>query len=104
MGWKDWSYWLKGGIIGFIIWIIYILFNVIDLTIISCSFDLRTFFDRYSFPIGNDKMYTPPCSGYFNTYGFDWVIYLEWFFVLVIIGLLIGFVYGKIKNRGKENE
>ncbi|NQU99452.1 MAG: hypothetical protein HQ538_01830 [Parcubacteria group bacterium] len=66
--WKEWSYWLKGGIVGGIIWLIYTIYRYLLEPPLFSSFGF--YFDR----AGN-------------------------LIFLVLIGFLIGWIYGKIKSQ-----
>ncbi|PIN93035.1 hypothetical protein COU54_04765 [Candidatus Pacearchaeota archaeon CG10_big_fil_rev_8_21_14_0_10_31_24] len=97
MGWKDWSYWLKGGIIGICIGII---------------IDLLYFFFMYSFPEWFDGfiifvtfdfgfIISPlVCKGSLACILIDVLITLILFvFEVAILGALIGWIYGKIIGK-----
>ncbi len=84
MGWRNWPYWVKGGIISFIMSsILYVLLGY--------------------FLILQEASYTPLCS--------DNIIlellcgyYLSFFMIPVVpiftlVGIVIGWIYGKVKNR-----
>ena len=79
MGWKDWPYWLKGGIIGLIVGLI----TLISKLILSFMFIDDT---------GNAPIYTLGIKSFLLSQ-------LLGFLGTIIIGLVIGWVYGKIKNR-----
>jgi uncharacterized BrkB/YihY/UPF0761 family membrane protein len=68
MGWKNLSYWLKGGVFGLILGLLVVLFGQLT----SSPADARVL-----------------------------TLYLTWAFIpgLLFICALIGWIYGKIKNR-----
>ncbi len=95
MGWKNWSYWLRGGVMGGIIF--FILFGDIfaySFNFISYAFIPLSFLKKIFVLLGI-KM-----SSIFN-------IFITFIFMLLegfILGSLIGYIYGKIKNRKKGEE
>ncbi|PIN93038.1 hypothetical protein COU54_04780 [Candidatus Pacearchaeota archaeon CG10_big_fil_rev_8_21_14_0_10_31_24] len=87
MGWKDWSYWLKGGIIGIVFTIFYCL--------------LRLFVVENGFLTYLDIVYAPIIILLIKIYGFKEAI-IDYPVVVVyglVVGALIGWIYGKIKNK-----
>ncbi len=80
MGWKDLPYWLKGGIIALIIWIIFfVLAGIVDFQI---------------------KGIIPPIiiGGLYNNLT-TVVAYIENAIIYLIIGAIVGLIYGKIKKN-----
>lgn len=88
MGWRNWSYWLRGGIITIVLYIIfYILFILIR----------------------EEGVFPPTLAG-----NLIYVINISFYLVLLIgtildlllvflIGAFIGLIYGKFKQRKTEN-
>jgi len=71
MGWKNWSYWLRGGVVVLFVYILVIDIYTMDFMGWTFDFWLNTLL------------------GLILSFGF---------------GALIGFIYGKIKNRKKGEE
>lgn len=110
MGWKNWPYWLRGGIIGGVIGIIWFVFHFMGMnfgpgeggylnwvyyTFGVISGLLGSILGFFIFPIAllfgeyfSDATATP--------FLIISVIYL------FLIGALIGFIIGKIKSRNKK--
>ncbi len=82
MGWKNWSYWLRGGVIGLILG--FVLEFGILITAKSCA--------DWSFST---------CSILENIIN-KTILSLAWGVVGIILGIIIGWLYGKIKNRKQE--
>lgn len=80
MAWKNWSYWLKGGIIGIILIIVLILVMVFT-------------------PLDLKPSLIATNSDAYQTIAVVPLLLIEWF----VYGALIGWIYGKIKQRGKKN-
>ena len=85
MGWKNLPYWLKGGIIGGISGILLAILGQHFVLIRSASFLALILI--YVFPVGH----------YFSPIII--LIGLINFITYMILGALIGYIYGKIKNR-----
>ena len=86
MGWKNLAGWLKGGIIGVVLYIFFALFNAVP---------LLTFF-------GNLILKANPSLSFNFAFAFlfGFVIYpLVWFG----LGALIGWIVGKIKSRKTQS-
>ncbi len=96
MGWKDWSYWLKGGVIGLVIYLL-----IATVSSIAWSDKLIIPFVSFSGLIFNNFL-APLLGNGFLTESIS-IIILSLIFYF-ISGSIIGWLYGKIKNRGKENE
>lgn len=105
MGWKNWSYWLKGGVITFsadFIIVLLIIFTShksesigwgLIFTQIPFSFTLLGFFSKilcYPVSINTASACEIPLAIIGGL--------ISWF----IIGALIGWIYGKIKNRNQS--
>jgi len=75
MGWKDWSYWLRGGIIGFLIYIPVVISTI-------GAHELGKF-HSFIFDLGIS-----------NDYGWKFAL-----IVYLVIGGIIGWVIGKIKSK-----
>mgnify|MGYP001560911697 FL=1 len=96
MGWKDWSYWLKGGIIGLVI---AILFIILSLFIPTKCIGLTE----------DGQACTPPKGIESITFNLNSLLYaldkiLLLILLLIVIGSIIGFIYGKIKSRKKSKK
>ena len=97
MAWRDWTYWLKGGIIGVILGILVSLAFLFGLTILSLPGIILAYIlapvDQLLLVIfaGN--------NGYVNeTVGYLFITIsavIEFF----VIGAIIGLIYGKIKKK-----
>lgn len=86
-------YWLRGGIIGgilmFIGFWIYLIFDPTLLGILSCGYNLKN-----------------PSSTHCNiveqlTWSENWTFILVYTFIGLILGTVIGFIIGKIKSKNK---
>jgi len=103
MGWKEWPYWLKGGIMGLIVYLI--IFGLFFIVSLNC----RKGFCGY---ISINTVLYFFVSIIFLILNIDIIPYLSnplaILFILVnltavfVIGSLIGFIIGKIKSRGEE--
>lgn len=95
MGWKEWSYWLKGGLILSIIALVFRLTGGM-FELFPSSNPLEKFLGSASFFFGYP--FGIPLANLFNTgiVIIDITIFLGIYF---IIGAFIGWIYGKIKNR-----
>jgi hypothetical protein len=114
-GWKAWPYWLKGGVIGLIIPILsYFLFTllyIIMILFVSIGFQSSLINSIFVF-IGSLLSYGGnPMAIYllFNTPGSNLEGGLLYAVLLPLsclfyglIGAIIGWIYGKIKSRGKK--
>lgn len=100
MGWKDWSYWLKGGIVSLlIVLILFIVAGVIN--IISPGGE----WGGWSIVLGFLYFASLPLYWIFGIQRPEGIIYWIINFIVLpiifyfIIGAIIGFIIGKIKNR-----
>lgn len=111
MGWKNWPYWLKGGMIGFFIGLVWSIFvNPLLIIIFGIFFEYigryNLFLDygwiltfTYMLPCGNTGENAFGCM---LTVGLAFSLFT--YLVLgLIIGTIIGLIYGKIKKK-KETE
>ena len=116
MGWKNWSYWLRGGIIGLFVCLVFIILTYLTLPIfgnfikdsdlfwrINNPLDLlRVFWFIITFPILMGVV-AVGLSGWGNPSGFSKpfaiIALLIVFAVYFIIGVIIGWIVGKIKSR-----
>ena len=89
MGWKDWPYWIKGGVIGLGIFIVMFLLSYIIL-MLGCM-------DRviYLLSIKSGIMFPTPCLLVY----FFFASYSIMPFVFIVIGAIIGLIVGKIKSK-----
>ena len=95
MRWKNWPYWLRGGIIALLVIIILVLigfkFSIFIVGFIP-GYIILTFFG----PILQDFFPT-----LFST-GDNWFYYLLGVIISLIIGAIIGIIIRKIKSRKNE--
>lgn len=95
MGWKNWSYVKRGWVTGILLPLILIFIYWASVSI-PCS---RLVCITELFNIGGGG-----CDGCYYT--MDWVasiiILFIPSFIFFLIGSLIGYIYGKIKNRGRR--
>ncbi len=86
MSWKNWSYWLNGGVVGFIVSFLIIYLD---------DFIRGT---RFNLPVSF-------VVDWFGMYEMGEIMSVPYtIFGCIIIGVLIGFLYGKIKNRKQGAE
>ena len=101
MGWKNWPYWLKGGILFSLINALLSTLIYLILLILKNNFDTIRFAAEYSFFLVISLLFINPAwyfSGprsYFDII-FGLVVGAALYF---IIGAIIGWIYGKIKSR-----
>ncbi len=96
MVWKDWPYWLRGGVIATILslGLPYIISLIIKLLRVMKIESLANIFNGI-WDIFY-KIIIAPTSIIVGRQLNTWILtFLLWF----IIGSIIGFIYGKIKNR-----
>ncbi len=102
MGWRDLPYWLKGGIIGlFLFVVIYPLFVILWLGKIPSTFG--EIIVLYAFSQVAFLETLGLCSGEFCTSSSRLALFISIIFTwgLPIVGVLIGYIVGKIKSRGQ---
>lgn len=111
MGWKEWPSWLKGGMVLVIIYIILILLSVFTLYYDFTTWTSEVMFWTYvaivspteflslilpiKFPLGIGFLGGPSDSEMITS-----LIVLAIFYFF--IGSIIGWIYGKIKNRNQS--
>lgn len=102
MGWRDWPYWVKGGLIGILIFIVY--------------YFLQIFFGLACMGGYNSNNPSFLCVSANTISGFIGNIFflpfklipefegieIAMFIYFVILFAIIGLIYGKIKNRNAE--
>ena len=102
-GWKEWPYWLKGGviitIIGLILFFVGILFIYLDLFFNPCHGDVCASGFLTSIGILFFSVFAWPMMLAQNQDILIWTLIIS-ILQLFIIGAIIGFIYGKIKSRG----
>ena len=76
MGWKNWSYWLRGGIVGLIIVLIWAFFVT----------------------------YISPPSGFADSTDAGALVIFILTIPGIIIGMIVGLIVGKIKSRKSVSE
>jgi len=79
MGWKDFGYWIKGGVIGLVLFLIFYIIGFFVSGISFSTYLAVTFSPSEAFTI------------------ITYVILA----VFIVIGMVIGWIYGKIKLRIK---
>ena len=102
MGWKNWSYWFKGGVIGIIFHIVNLLIGLLLVLIIPDYIPLRYFEYIVLWPglvpgkfYGRQPCYGEDCLTATGLFG-SFIIAMIGYF---LIGIIIGWIYGKIKNK-----
>ncbi|MBI5803559.1 hypothetical protein HY448_02640 [Candidatus Pacearchaeota archaeon] len=98
MGWKEWPYWLKGGILGTIIYLFFIMIAYfLGKVAPDIGYMLSVIFFLY------DEFISYLTSPIFKL--FDFIPYIGYLLFGIkilglpfIIGALIGWIYGKIKS------
>ena len=89
---KQKRYWLRGGIIGLIIGV------VVDLWFASSMRCISSYLNA-------DGTMGSMCPGkldlFLTSLKVDTIYYILTLFVIILVGLLLGWLYGKIKNRNK---
>ena len=102
MFWKNWSYWVRGGIIGILSWLIiaflaYFLSTYLEsgflvwilfILVILALFPTIFIQGESVFTTGLDALNLPTALGYI-------LIVIFWF----VIGALIGFIIGRLKSK-----
>ncbi len=108
MGWKNWSYWVKGGIILGLIYFIPLLIQLLS-NLVFCHYlieECKLIYGANIFAI-----YSLPNKIYLSLTFIDTIpsLYVGliirliiYFIFAFIIGALIGWIYGKIKQKKKE--
>ena len=97
MNWKEWSYWLKGGIIGLVLGIV--IFIVHD---IHPSFETFALLYRLSFPSVLLLNFFLGFAPLFRIPVMDARQILHFFLIvlnLFVVGVIIGWIVGKIRNK-----
>ncbi len=95
MGWKNWSYWLRGGVIG----------GVIGLIVGLLVLFLRDIFNNSFLQVLNLPSFVIAFAlCYENLFCSNIIYVISSFIVFFILGAIIGFIYGKIKNRKQKVE
>jgi len=97
MGWKDWSYWLKGGIIGLILGVLYFLANLVFS--LGCMGWYNGIETSSICPLV-DSIFK---FGLLRIIFFPFALFTDEYLILLlnsaILFAVIGWIYGKIKNR-----
>ena len=86
MGWKDWSYWLKGGLIGLFLTIVFLIIALPTWTVIN--WDAVGAGGTYNTILGSKLLGQIIVSS-----GFSILL------VPILLAALIGYIYGKIKSK-----
>jgi len=98
MGWKDWSYWLKGGVIGICIGIILSVLIWTEIYSTDWLWDIMVS-PNFSLAGWITGLFSCNLRG-LGCFGLDAIISNALtIFEFIIVGALIGWIYGKIKNR-----
>ncbi len=103
MNWKKWPYWARGGVLGFLVTIIFLPFGYSPVGVVTgfllapSVFLVKSFFMRSVVPseeeIGNTISVSSGVAGVFQVAAILSPIF--WF----IIGAILGWIYGKIKSK-----
>ena len=99
MSWKNWPYWLKGGIILDVVYLLVVSMYVITFLIENISQSIFILLYFISFPAFLILRLIEYDSHNVITY----TIIIS-FLIYFILGALIGLIYGKIKNSRKRKE
>jgi len=112
MGWSDWPYWLKGGIIGvtyaviLTIYFFYSPFRLSSIPIIGFLFTIISYIFNFPFILilglsfyGFSFLVLFGVSGLAPDIYFHLEIMITSSILYFIIGSIIGLIYGKIKSR-----
>jgi hypothetical protein len=105
MAWKDWPYWLRGGIIGIIVMISYAVLGWVVTRIMLLTIgDIPKGLPDIMYMIGStpDFLAMIVCKGYcIGEEGMAGIITapISWF----IDGAIIGFIVGKIKSKNNPS-
>ena len=105
MGWKDWPYWVKGGIIfafiGLFVLCYFVFFEKIPGISVPCPWESQPGESPSSIEIFCDKL-PRSIDGWLQWEYYPFKAFLIRFIfiiVFVMVGLLIGWIYGKIKAK-----
>lgn len=98
MGWKDWPYWLKGGVIGILIFISGFVITLILGTPLLFIYPLLSLLGISGILSGPIPITNIGPNE--NSLGNNFIPIMALFSILLylMIGALIGYIYGKIKN------
>ena len=122
MNWRGWPYWMKGGVIGFFIGMVYYISNYLISFIYTTEISYLLLWPSiiYLFTIGLPTILAlTTVTGILNLVGFQldysnlikedfifwavfWLIQAVAIIYYVLIGALIGAIVGKLKNRNKS--
>ncbi|MBS3091619.1 hypothetical protein J4217_04200 [Candidatus Pacearchaeota archaeon] len=95
MGWKNWSYWLRGGFLLATIYFIYtLLINQLYGTVIKAG--LYRILYEVGYPFNFVRFLVMGFNESFIAIIFSWIIAYIVFFLL---GAIIGWIVGKIKSK-----
>ena len=103
MGWKNWSYWIRGGVILSMLYVLFgifllILFYITDYVVITFLIIYPLAFLSSNFVINTLFTFLENISG--GSGGFAYiVIFIINLILIFLIGALIGLIVGKVKNR-----
>ena len=100
MGWKNWSYWLKGGIIGLVIFlIITVLFQLLtsSISVVPTRSNLFVYFLMPG--IISALMWCGDCQAKGGEPIMISMMVVISIITYFLIGAIIGYIYGKIKNK-----
>lgn len=118
MGWKDWPYWLKGGVIGLLLGAMFSVFAIMSYNPTQKNYFLCPLLSGDGGPCRTTAIILTPFL-FFSAIPlalFCWisgmegssckipeiVIVFSVLFVWILTGVLIGWIYGKIKNRNTK--
>ena len=99
MVWKDWPFWLKGGLVGIFIYFLFIVFMIsvykqfFDLCgVYGCMSSWIILFSTFPINFLYNELRIPGINFTYSTY---LAVIIQYF----LIGALIGWVIGKIKSK-----
>ena len=103
MSWKNWPYWLKGGVIGVIL---IIVFFIIIVSISNTSKGCTSWENSpyYCISIIGASFLIAVVTGSRNMMFLYISTGITNIIIVFIVGSLIGLIYGKIKNRKESKE
>ena len=92
MGWKEWPYWLKGGVILLTLYVLASLLYVMFFSSWQCSVETEQ---------GTAHPYCPFFTQLKLFFRFDGIPFLYGGMALFLIGVVVGWIVGKFKSRNQ---
>ena len=93
MGWKNWSYWLKGGMIGFIFYT-----GVLLIGIFNCYYEITDLTCKLSLYLTNFILAVHDLNGIHNNADGYGIIPFITFAIYIFAGMLVGWIYGLLNK------